>query len=206
MKELERTKNISVGAVIVLLALIIALVSYKKPKFLYTKNINETITEINNNDYLMSLNDLTTDKDKYVIVDLRQTAEFNKANLESSVNIFAPHILDDNSISFLNDATSDGKMVALYAANPTDANNVRLILFQIGFNNVKVLAINTKFEDNKFITEEASIEKLKVNLNEFMKQQELLRTVKVVKEEKPLVKKAVVPIKKVKEEVTEGGC
>ena len=49
MKELEKTKRISIAAVITILVVLIAVLSYKKPKHLYANNTKSTLEKITNN-------------------------------------------------------------------------------------------------------------------------------------------------------------
>ena len=48
MKELEKTKRISIAAVLTILVVLIALLSYKRPKHLYTVNTHDTLEKITN--------------------------------------------------------------------------------------------------------------------------------------------------------------
>ena len=43
MKELEKTKRISIAAVLTILLVIIALLSYKRPSHLYTESVDKSL-------------------------------------------------------------------------------------------------------------------------------------------------------------------
>ena len=58
MKELEKTKRISIAAVLTILVVIIALLSYKRPKHIYAVNTQETLEKITTNNYFVSLNEI----------------------------------------------------------------------------------------------------------------------------------------------------
>ena len=54
MKELEKTKRISIAAVVTILLVIIALLSYKRPNHLYTESIENSLELVSNPDYIIT--------------------------------------------------------------------------------------------------------------------------------------------------------
>ena len=56
MKELEKTKRISISAVLFILVIIIALLAYERPKHIYAENTASTLNKLLTKDYLISLN------------------------------------------------------------------------------------------------------------------------------------------------------
>ena len=48
MKELEKTKRISIAAVLTILVVIIGLLTYKRPKHIYTTNTQDTLEKVTN--------------------------------------------------------------------------------------------------------------------------------------------------------------
>ena len=99
MKELEKTKRISIAAVLTILLVIIALLSYKRPSHLYSESIENSLELVSNSDYIISHQDL--EKFELILVDIRSNIEYNKGHLDNAINIYAPEILDPKSSEVL---------------------------------------------------------------------------------------------------------
>ena len=76
MKELEKTKRISIAAVITILVVLIAVLSYKKPKHLYANNTKSTLEKITNNNYFVTLEELNGEN--LALIDVRNQFEFDQ--------------------------------------------------------------------------------------------------------------------------------
>jgi len=67
MKELEKTKRISIATTLFILIVIIALLAYKKPVHFYTVNTAHTLEKLITKDYFVSLNEI--DNPNFVLID-----------------------------------------------------------------------------------------------------------------------------------------
>ena len=105
-----------------------------------------------------------------------------------------------------------GTNVVLYGNTPSETIAPLMVLQQLGYSNVKTLAVNNSLNQDKLITSSAEVEKKGENINQFIeasvkKVNELL---KAKPKPKPVVRKApvkkVIPKKKKKKMPVEGGC
>lgn len=204
MKELEKTKRISIASVLTILVVIIALLSYKRPKHNYTINTRQALENITGSDYFLTLNEI--DNPDYALIDIRNQYEYEKGHLENAINIYAPEILNDDSSDVFKDLKEQNKTVILYGENPNEAIAPYMLLYQLGYENIKILSIEINYDQNKLIAKNVGIEKTAPNINIFIKESIKKAAVKpkprVVK--KP--PKKVIPIKKKKKVMPEGGC
>ena len=132
MKELEKTKRISISAVLFLLAIIIAVLTFERPKHVFQKNTEAMLHEISNNEYLLTLNQLEAiDTSKYVLIDVRSNFEYSKGAIKDAINISTNDILEDNNINILNELEEGNKTTVLYGKNPDEANSAYMLLISI---------------------------------------------------------------------------
>ena len=203
MKELERTKRISISAVLFLLVVVIAVFTFEKPEYIFKKNTVETLEKIVTKDYILSQNDLENlEVSDFVLIDIRSNYEYAKGHIEAAINLSANSIFEKESTLFLKEINDAGKTAILYGDHPDNANSVWMLLYQLGYENVKVLCIETSFVDNQFQTNNVDLEKPVVNYAQVM-QSSVGENSKVVKVNKP---KKVITAPKKKKRVAEGGC
>ena len=203
MKELEKTKRISIAAVIFILAVIIGLLTYKRPKNTYAINTKSTLEKITSENYLVALNELNNPD--YVLIDIRNQYDFEKGHLENAINVYAAEILSEDNITVFEELKATDKTAILYGNNPQEPNVPFLILYQLGYDNIKLLGIENSYLQNKLITKNSEIEKSEADvsafINESIKKANTVPIVKVV--EAP---KKVITIEKKKKAPAEGGC
>ena len=88
MKELEKTKRVSISAVLFLLVIVIAVLTFKKPEHVFEKSAEETLEKIVEKDYILSQNDLEKiDASDYEIIDIRSNYEYTKGHIDGAINI-----------------------------------------------------------------------------------------------------------------------
>jgi rhodanese-related sulfurtransferase len=212
MKELEKTKRISISAVLFLLVILVAILTFKKPKHVFDKNSKTTLEEVVSKDYIVSLDALNAmNPGTYALIDIRSNFEFAKGHFENATNISTNQLLEDNSIEFFNTLKSTNKTAILYGKNADEANSAWMLLYQLGYENVKILSVLAGSENNKFQATNYSIEKPIVNYAEEMRlAKEKSKTVEELEAPKVEVKKAapkkVIPVQKKKKRAPEGGC
>lgn len=210
MKELEKTQRLSIAAVLTILVILIALLSYKRPKHIFATNASDTLEKLISKDYLITLDDI--DSKTHVLVDIRSAFEFNKGHLDNAINISIPEILSEDYSSLLNKLKTDNKTVVLYGGHPNETNLPYLLLTQLGFDNLKILTVENSYIQNKLITKIVAVENTPPDINSFVqesikKKLELMKKRKVISKPKvaPAPKK-VIPVKKKKKMPIEGGC
>lgn len=208
MKELEKTKRISIAAVLSILLVLIALLNYKKPSFLYAQNTSTTLMKMDTTNYLVSPQGLKTDS--YVLIDVRNPFDYEKGHLPEAINIYAPELLSKDHTAQLNDYLDDGKTILLYGRDPKETLPVFMMLCQLDMGPVKILESKTYFEKDKLMTSYSEVEKPTEDIAGFIE-----TSIKKANESKkqaakrivaPPPPKKVAPKKKKKKKMPEGGC
>ena len=205
MKELEKTKRISIAAVLTILLVIIALLSYKRPIHLYSESIENSLELVSNSDYIITQQDL--EKFDLMLVDIRSNIEYNKGHLNNAINIYAPEILDAKNSEVLLDLKEKNKTVVLYGSTPNEALTPFMLLQQLGYNNIKLLTVDLGYSQDKLIVKSSTLEDNKYDIKKFIDEsiKKAMAKPKPKPKPKPVVKK-VIPKKKKKKMPVEGGC
>ncbi|MEX1383554.1 rhodanese-like domain-containing protein [Lutibacter sp.] len=205
MKELEKTKRISIASVLFILVVLIGLLTYKRPAHMYAINSKTTLENITTDNYLISLEGI--ENKEYVLVDTRNEFEFQKGHLTNAINIYAPEILNEENASIFNKLQEENKTIVLYSSNPNDVVAPFMVLYQLGYKNLKIAAINNSYTQNELISKNITVEKSVADINAFIN--ESIKKAAQKPKPKPVVKappKKVIPIKKKKKMPVEGGC
>jgi len=203
MKELEKTKRISIAAVLTILIILIGLLSYKRPKHIYALNTKSTLENMTGADYLITLEQINNPD--LMLVDIRNQYDYDKGHLENAVNIYAPEILNDVHSEIFKELKENNKTIILYGNNPHQVIVPYMLLFQLGYTNTKILTISVSYDQNKMITQNAKLENTDADINAFI--EESIK--KAAAKPKPIIKsipKKVIPIVKKKKIPVEGGC
>jgi len=203
MKELEKTKRISIAAVLVILIIIIALLAYERPKHLYSVNTQDTLGMILNNDFFINLDE--TNNPEFVLVDIRNKVEFEKGHLENAINIHTPDLLNETNTKVFKELKKNNKTAILYGNNPTEANTPFMILHQLGYLS-KILLVESSYVQNKLIIKNSEIGKNKADINAFILESQKKAAVKPKPKPKKKTPKKIIPVKKKKKMPVEGGC
>ncbi|PHS53751.1 MAG: hypothetical protein COB01_03225 [Lutibacter sp.] len=206
MKELEKTKRISIASTLFILVVLIAVLAFERPKHMYKVNSVNTLEKLTSNDYFISLNDVNIEND--ILIDVRNQFEYEKGHLKNALNIYAPEILSDTNSTIFEELKERDKTIVLYGANPDEVNAPFMLLYQLGYTRVKILAVENSYVQNKLITNAVDIEKSVANVNAFIdesikKATQSLKK-KVVVRKKP--RKKIITVKKKKKAPAEGGC
>ncbi len=205
MRELEKTKRISIASVLFILVILIAFLAYKRPKHLYRENTKSTLEKITKENYFINLTEL---KDiNTVLVDIRSLFDFEKGHLENAINIYAPEILNDTNSDFFDELKDNNTLIILYGNTPNEVIAPYMLLYQLGYTNIKILTVEITYSQNKVISKDVEIEKSKYDINGFIL--ESIKKASVKAKSKPVVVKTpkkIIPIKKKKKLPVEGGC
>lgn len=208
MKKLEKTERILITSTLFILIIVIALLVYKKPDFLYKVNTVNTLEQLIDKDFTVSLNDIYAPN--IVLIDIRDQIEFEKAHLENSINISSPKILDKTSITIFDKLKSEHKTVILYGNSPEDITAQFMLLYQLGYNNIKILAAENTYFQNNLFAKRIEIEKSENDVNAFIAESikitDSLKQKVVVKKLAPKPKSKIIVKKKKKKMPMEGGC
>lgn len=208
MKELEKTRRISISAVLFLLVVIISLLTFKKPEFNFVNSSVKTLEFVANHKYLLSLTDFQElDKDSYLLIDIRSSFDYSKGHMENAVNIPNSQLLEPMATKIFKDAVSAKKTMILYGENPEKANSSCILLYQLGYEPLKLLSINSYYENKEFHITGLEVEKPLFDYAQTMKKASIQPIKKIAPAKKPTpVKKKVVTKPKKKKKMPEGGC
>ena len=188
------------------------MLSFKRPKNLYIFNTVETLEKIGSENLFVSLDEIN--KPDYVLVDVRKHHDYNRGHLENAININSAAILDDENIGIFKELQNTNKTIVLYGKNPEQAIAPHMILYQLGYTNIKVLPIENSYDHNKLITKTVEVEKYANDIKGFIaesvkKTAEAAKAAEVVEKPKVVVKpqpKKVITIEKKRKAPVEGGC
>lgn len=202
MKELEKTRNISVATVVVILVIIIGLLTYKKPKHTYSESVETTLVNITTSDYLISQDKIDENS---LLVDVRTSFEFAKGHLQNAINIPLADILSDEFIDRLNDEVAQSKTIVFYSSDINDALSAKMVIDQLGYAKSKVLAVSLSYDQDELLVKDIPVESRPEDIQAFIEQSVKDAEAKKIVVVKPVPKK-VVPKKKKKKMPVEGGC
>lgn len=203
MKELEKTKRISISTVIFILVILIGVLTFKKPTNVYEKTNSETLAMLNTRDYLVDYPDV--DKSNSIFMDVRDRFEYSKGHIDEAFNMPTADILEEQSIAMFDELRDAGKTVVFYGKNPNEANSAWMIMYQLGYENVKILNNSTQLVDNRFQVTNYSLEKPIANYLEIFNN----GTTESSEDKQisaPVTPKKVIAVKKKKKRKPEGGC
>ncbi len=210
MKELERTKRISVSVVLFLLIIVIGVLSFRKPKYVFENDTETTLNKIIEKDYIITQDEFNSkDPSQYVLIDVRSNFEYEKGHIKDAVNISAHQAFGDESTEFLQDLKNSDKTIIVYGENPDNADSAWMLLYQLGYENVKILCVETNYVDNKFHVKDYGLEKPTVDYAKIMLAAKNSSVDKKESTKAKTTKKApkkVIPKPKKKKRVPEGGC
>ncbi len=150
---MKRPYLVTLGIVMVVLAagLILASIQTSK-KYKFKRQAEDIHTELIEAKHFMdpgTAKDLISKKDeRYIFVDIRNPREFANFHIESAVNVPMQLALDDEFIPYL----KDDKIKVLYSEESIEADQVRLLLTQYGYNNLMVLQGGAKYWKENMIT------------------------------------------------------
>jgi len=207
MKELEKTKRISISAVLFLLVVVISLLTFKQPQFSFTNNTAKTLEFIDGDSYILSWDEFRQiDSNDFVIVDVRSNFDFSKAHINNAVNIPLSQLLDKNSIALIDKSDLEHPAI-LYGKNPEEANAALILLYQLGHENLKLLSVETYYDDKQFHVNNIEIGKSKLDFAQAMEKARTQPIKKVIVKPLPTTKKKKVVVQpKKKKKMPEGGC
>ena len=202
MKELEKTRNISVVTVLAILVIIIGLLTYRKPKHIYSESVDATLMSLTTSDFVLSMEQLDENS---LLVDVRSSFEYSKGYLDNAINISLPDILLDENIQQIKDAVEENKSIIFYSSDINDALSAKMLIDQLGYAESKILGVSLSYDQDKLVVNDLNIEGAPEDIQAFIDKSVKEAEAKKIVETKPIPKK-VIPKKKKKKLPVEGGC
>lgn len=214
MKELTRTKRLSVITILFIFFLIIGFVTLRKPNYKYQISSMQMVEELFSSTNVVvpdeAMKTLNFKKSGMVMVDLRNPVQFAKGHLGDAVNIPVSDILNKDNMTFFKQMEKESMTVILYGENQRQANGPWILLKQLGLTNIKVLLGGYSC----VINAEASLYK-KPETPPYLVEEPILDFGKFIAETRDnsgkstmasSTQKKIVPIKRKKKSVVAGGC
>ncbi|MGI9531747.1 rhodanese-like domain-containing protein [Lutimonas sp.] len=207
MKELEKTKRISISATLFLLVVVISLLTFKKPEFVFSHKADKVLEYTASNSHVISLADYTVlDKTSFVLLDVRNSYDFAKGHMDQAINIPTNQLLDKKKLLELSPEPGSQHLI-IYGKNPEQANAALFLLYQLGQENSNVLSITTRYDDKQFHMQPVQVGKASLDYASDMKKAQI-QPVKKIQPKKVIrpKKTKVIPKPKKKKKMPEGGC
>ncbi|MDX2444730.1 MAG: rhodanese-like domain-containing protein [Bacteroidales bacterium] len=139
----KNPKRLSIALIFFLAIIVIGLITIRKPDFSYKTSPGQMIESI-----ISMEDDMTPEEAIYYVeesdpfftfVDIRNPYDYIQGHVENSINIPLTELLSDKTFETLDQFVLDSITVILYGNNQTDANGPWMMLKQLGYNNVKVM-------------------------------------------------------------------
>lgn len=141
------------GGITVAIAIVLIVISVNEgKKYKFRMSAEELHRQVVEGNYMISPMEaqkiIERGDDRYVFIDIRNPREFDNFHLDGAVNVPLQRVLDDGYVSYL----KNEKIKVLYSDEGTDANQVRLLLTQYGYENLLVLQGGVDFWKENMIT------------------------------------------------------
>ena len=208
MKELEKTKRISISAVIFLLVIVVGLLTFKRPKTPFKVSAENTLKAIVDQAYILSLDDFEKmEASTFTLIDIRNNLDFDKGHNRDAINVPFSEFLEDNFIELIENNIKDDKLIILYSEYIFETNNAWILLYQLGYDHIKVLSTEICYANDEFSLNRVGLDDPEINYAETMEKAKT-RSQKKIKSTYVLApkKKKVVTNPKKKKRIPEGGC
>lgn len=203
-----KTTRISVSVIGYLAILLLGFLSIQKPDYSFELNTSQMTETLEALDYEVFPADVDafiySEDEKYVFVDVRNAHQFNIDHIEGAINIPSIELFEHDNIKQLEQMQKDSVIVVFYGDDQLEANGPWMVATQMGFLNTKVLLggfyayskLIYEYEEVNYFNEEPNMEFALVIKNGAS--EEFYNEI--------LAPKKIVPVKRVKNDIEEGGC
>lgn len=207
MKELEKTKRISISATLFLLVVIIGLLTFRKPEFSFKNKADKTLEFIIDSLHTMTLSQFEKIEDSsFTLVDVRSNFDFSKGHINKAINIPLSQLLDKTTLENLSPSENPQTLI-LYGKTPEEANAALLLLYQLGYHDLILLSVKTFYVNKQFHAKKVIVGQADLDYSMAMKKAQTQPVKKVISSTKKQAKKKKVITKpKKKKKMPEGGC
>ncbi len=212
MKD-KNTKSLLIASLIFVGVLLIGFVTMQGSDLTFETSPQETIDALMDAEYTILPEDVAyyveIDEPGYLYVDLRNPYEFVKGNVPGSINIPQTDLLENKSLDFFDAAQNDSMRVVLIASDEAAATDPWLLMKQLGYNNMWLMRGGWNYYANESLDPYDMPEVPKYMVEEpaydFATIMELIQNApaSVLDQDAPEV---VLPTRKKKKNVVEGGC
>ncbi|MBA4410606.1 MAG: rhodanese-like domain-containing protein [Bacteroidota bacterium] len=156
MNELKNLKFIILALVILLILVLVR----NSDRNIFRSDVKTAIEAIQNNSNLLSPDQLLQLKSPWMVVNLGNSDLPDSLHIENSIRIPFDHLLNDANRKILNEVKGD---LIVYSADVATASKAWIILNQLGFKNVKILAAEVIPEKLKYKFQPDTTARLKLD-------------------------------------------
>lgn len=137
---MKRPYLITLALVVFVLGAVLVLTSMSaNKKYKFKRSAEDIHAELLEANYFMPPEEakqlIDLKDDTYIFVDIRNPRDYANFHIESAVNVPMQRVLDDDYVPYL----KDDRIKVLYSEGSVEANQVRLLLTQYGYENLMVL-------------------------------------------------------------------
>ena len=161
IKELTKTKRITIVVILALLVIIIGFLTLKPTIYTFNTALDKELSELKSEEFQISPQTLAQamiKKDQsLVLIDVRSQFEYAKSHLPEAINVYNVNLMQDENINLIKDITENNKTVVFYGNSATEANVPFMILKQMGVKNLKYLSVGYNFFISKSQEEMAGL-------------------------------------------------
>ncbi len=209
MKELLKTKRITIATLSFVIVLIIGVATMKKPVYEFKINPQDL------SEQLFSIYQVTPDEamewmfdsTMAVFVDIRGIYDFERGHLENAINIPIPKLLDKENKKMYDMWLSDSLTVVIYGNDELQSNSAWMLMYQLGYTNMRMLQGGNNYIDKLYNDELGENESFNVE-DPAYDYAGIIEDVKLnndLPQQKEEPKKKVI-VRQKKKKAAEGGC
>jgi rhodanese-related sulfurtransferase len=216
MKELLKTRRITLAIVAFIGVLIIGFATLQDPVYSYKTEAGAFAEE------LFSIYQVTPDEamewmydsSMAVFIDVRGKYEYEKGHIENAINIPVPDLLDPDNKELYEKWKADSITVVLYGKDELQANGPWMLMYQLGYTNMRALMGGYGYIDRMYLDalEEGEVYTLEdpaydyAGIIEGVKKEKEAQKEQKSAPQKEAPKKKPVVVKKKEKKAAEGGC
>lgn len=209
----ENIKKLTLILVTIAALVLIGVLALKRTAFDYSLSADEMVNQI-----LLREGEITPEEagriiafeeTEYQLIDLRNPFEYQKGYLGNALNIPGKRILEKEFLNLFQSFNRDSIKVVLYGSYPVDTNGPWMILKQLGFTNIWILPWGYNYlssrstgTDEKSRIPEFSPEDIRYDIPSII----TAARSGLPDESEISDLEQIIPVRKKKKSVTEGGC
>lgn len=207
-----KTNRLSIAVLLFVVIIVFGLITITRPDFEYKLSSAETLELVLSFEGEITPEEVEeiiwNETQGYQFVDLRYPFEFQKSHIDGAINVPLQSCLEEDRIKFFKQMQKDSIIVILYGYNQSEAVGPWMVMNQLGFDNMKILLggygyfsgetfdMYNESEIPQYLVEEPKYDYAGI-MNSFSSG-DISDVV-----EKPV---KVIPTRKKKQSVVEGGC
>ncbi|NPD46087.1 MULTISPECIES: rhodanese-like domain-containing protein [unclassified Lentimicrobium] len=212
MKELKRTKRLSVSIIGYLAIILIGLMSLNTPGIYFNVcegHVMDELAEMSNEVFPdEALDYIENNEPGYLFIDVRDEYKYLQSHLDDAINIPMNQLLEDDNIEVFQKAQQDSLIVVFYGDSQIQANGAWMLMYQLGYTNAKTmlggydLVASPDFDPD--LMEAYLLEEAQYDFYMIMEEARDQVENPMILEDKPTMQ--IVPVQRVENEIDEGGC